>query len=340
MQLQALKAGVVLSMVLAALAISPAAVPADNYNAQPQVQAFITMMVDKHGFEQEQLVTIFSEAQHREDILELMRKPAEKRLEWHEYRKIFLTPARIEGGVDFWKENARALSMAEATFGVAPQVIVAIIGVETRYGSNTGKHRVLDALSTLAFDYPPRSEFFTAELEQYLILAREEDIDVVTTTGSYAGAMGYGQFIPSSYRHYAVDFDADGKRDLWNNKMDIIGSVANYFKQHDWKAGGPVAVRAAVEGDNYLPILDLGYKPNTVLDALRHDGITPLTPMPDELVAALLSLQQQDGPEYWLAFNNFYTITRYNHSPLYAMAVYQLSEEIREAHEKSPLFTQ
>ena len=254
------------------------------------------MMVDKHGFEQEELVTIFSEAQHREDILELMRKPAEKRLQWHEYRKIFLTPARIEGGVDFWKENARALSMAEATFGVAPQIIVAIIGVETRYGSNTGRHRVLDALSTLAFDYPPRSEFFTAELEQYLILAREEDIDVVTTTGSYAGAMGYGQFIPSSYRHYAVDFDEDGKRDLWNNKMDIIGSVANYFKQHGWKAGGPVAVRAAVEGDHYLPILDLGYKPNTVLDAMRHDGITPLTPMPDELVAALLSLRTAGRP--------------------------------------------
>jgi peptidoglycan lytic transglycosylase B len=340
MQLQALKAGVVPSLLLAALAISPAATLAANYNELPQVQAFITMMVDKHGFKQEQLVTVFSEAQHREDILELMRKPAEKRLEWYEYRKIFLTPARIEGGVAFWKENAQALSMAEATFGVAPQVVVAIIGVETRYGSNTGKHRVLDALSTLAFDYPPRSEFFTAELEQYLILAREENIDVVTTTGSYAGAMGYGQFIPSSYRHYAVDFDADGKRDLWNNKMDIIGSVANYFKQHGWKAGGPVAVRAAVEGNNYLSVLELGYEPNTVLDALRHDGITPLKPMPDELVAALLSLEQQDGPEYWLVFNNFYTITRYNHSPLYAMAVYQLSEEIREAYEKSPLFAQ
>jgi len=280
-------------------------------------------------------VAVFNEAQRREDILELMRKPAEKRLEWYEYRKIFLTPGRIDGGVDFWRENADVLARAESTFGVAPQVIVAIIGVETRYGSNTGRHRVLDALSTLAFDYPPRSEFFSGELEQYLILAREEDIDVVTTTGSYAGAMGYGQFIPSSYRNYAVDFDADGKRDLWNSKADIIGSVANYFKQHGWILGSPVAVRAAVEGEDYLPVLELGYEPNTVLDALRHDGITPLEPMPDELVAALLSLQQQDGPEYWLVFNNFYTITRYNHSPLYAMAVYQLSEEIREAYEQS-----
>jgi len=335
MRLQTLKAVTLSSLALAALALSPSAVPADNYNEQPQVQAFIAMMVDKHGFEQEQLVAVFNEAQRRDDILELMRKPAEKRLEWYEYRKIFLTPGRIDGGVDFWKENADVLARAESTFGVAPQVIVAIIGVETRYGSNTGRHRVLDALSTLAFDYPPRSEFFSGELEQYLILAREEDIDVVTTTGSYAGAMGYGQFIPSSYRNYAVDFDADGKRDLWNSKADIIGSVANYFKQHGWILGSPVAVRAAVEGEDYLPVLELGYEPNTVLDALRHDGITPLEPMPDELVAALLSLQQQDGPEYWLVFNNFYTITRYNHSPLYAMAVYQLSEEIREAYEQS-----
>ena len=338
MQLQALKAGFFPCVLLAALALCPQTVLADNYSDQPQVQTFIDMMVDKHGFEREELVVVFNEAQRREDILELMRKPAEKRLQWHEYRKIFLTPARTDGGVAFWKENAAVLSKAEAAFGVAPQIVVAIIGVETRYGSNTGRHRVLDALSTLAFDYPPRSKFFTGELEQYLILAREEDIDVVSTTGSYAGAMGYGQFIPSSYRNYAVDFDEDGKRDLWNNKMDIIGSVANYFNRHGWKAGNPVAVRASVEGDQYKAILELGYKPNTVLDALRHDGITPLQPMPDELVAALLSLEQKDGPEYWLAFNNFYTITRYNHSPLYAMAVYQLSEEIRGAYEQSPHF--
>ena len=332
------RAGLFSFMLPAMLALGPLNVPASSYTDQPQVQTFIDMMVDKHGFEQEELVVVFNEAQRREDILELMRKPAEKRLQWHEYRKIFLTPARIDGGVAFWKENADILRKAEAAFGVAPQIIVAIIGVETRYGNNTGRHRVLDALSTLAFDYPPRSEFFTGELEQYLILAREEDIEVVTTTGSYAGAMGYGQFIPSSYRNYAVDFDEDGKRDLWNNKMDIIGSVANYFNRHGWKAGSPVAVRAKVEGDQYSALLELGYKPNTVLDALRHDGITPIEPMPDDLVAALLSLEQKDGPEYWLAFNNFYTITRYNHSPLYAMAVYQLSEEIRGAYQQSAHF--
>ena len=334
MQLQPLKKGLFRTLLLAALCVS-SPFAASNYSQQPQVQAFIDNMVDKHGFDRDGLVTVLDKAESREDILELMRKPAEKRLQWFEYRKIFLTPSRIEGGVAFWEENAAILEKVVAEYGVAPQVIVAIIGVETRYGSNTGRHRVLDALATLSLDYPPRSNFFTGELEQFLILAREENIDLLTTTGSYAGAMGYGQFIPSSYRHYAVDFDGDGKRDLWNSKADIIGSVANYFHAHGWTNGTPVATRAQLEGNDYRTVLDLGYKPNTVLDAMRHDGITPVTSLPDELLAALIKFEQQDGPEYWLGFNNFYVITRYNHSPLYAMAVYQLSEEIRDAYEKS-----
>jgi membrane-bound lytic murein transglycosylase B len=332
MQLYALKKGLPRTLLLAALTLCTA-VAASDYDQQPQVQAFIDRMVNAHGFNREELVIVLHNAERREDILELMSKPAEKRLRWFEYRKIFLTQSRIEGGATFWKENTEILEQAAAEYGVDPQVIVAIIGVETRYGSNTGRHRVLDALTTLAFDYPPRSEFFTAELEQYLLLAREEDIDLLTTTGSYAGAMGYGQFIPSSYRNYAVDFDNDKKRDLWNNKADIIGSVANYFHVHGWTSGTPVATRADVTGNDYQRVLDLGYKPNTVLDALRHDGITPGTPLPDELLAALISFEQENGPEYWLGFNNFYVITRYNHSPLYAMAVYQLSEEIRDAYE-------
>jgi len=334
MQLQALTKGLFRSLLLAALTAGMP-VAASNYSQQPQVQTFIDRMVDQHGFERDELVTVLDNAERREDILELMRKPAEKRLKWFEYRKIFLTESRIQGGVSFWENNTEILDKVAGKYGVDPQVIVAIIGVETRYGSNTGRHRVLDALATLSFDYPPRSEFFTGELEQYLLLAREEDIDLLTTTGSYAGAMGYGQFIPSSYRNYAVDFDGDGKRDLWDNKADIIGSVANYFHAHGWTPGKPVATRAEVQGNDYQTVLDLGYKPNTVLDAMRHDGITPVTPQPDELLAALLSLDQKDGPEYWLGFNNFYVITRYNHSPLYAMAVYQLSEEIRDAREKS-----
>jgi len=333
-----LKSGLLSTLLLVACSLDTTAVTAtssSNYNDQPQVQAFIDRMVDNHDYNRDELVAVFNEAQRRDDILELMSKPAEKRLRWFEYRKIFLTESRIMGGVAFWEANEETLEKAGTEFGVDPQVIVAIIGVETRYGGNTGRHRVLDALSTLAFDYPPRSEFFTGELEQYLILAREEDIDLIATTGSYAGAMGYGQFIPSSYRHYAVDFDQDGKRDLMNNKMDIIGSVANYFQKHGWNPGTPVATRATVEGDEYQTVLDLGYKPNTVLDAMRHDGITPVAPLPDDLLAALIRFEQEDGPEYWLGFKNFYVITRYNHSPLYAMAVYQLSEEIRAAYEQS-----
>jgi membrane-bound lytic murein transglycosylase B len=336
MRLQTINKGLFSSLLLASL-LTITTVSAASYSAQPQVQVFIDRMVSEHGFERDELITVLDNAERREDILELMRKPAEKRLQWFEYRKIFLTQSRIDGGVSFWKENAELLKQAAETFGVDPQIIVAIIGVETRYGGNTGRHRVLDALATLAFDYPPRSQFFTGELEQYLILTREEDIDILTTTGSYAGAMGYGQFIPSSYRHYAIDFDEDGKRDLWTSKADIIGSVANYFKAHGWTAGTPVAVLADVQGDDYQTVLDIGYKPNTVLDAMRHDGITPRTPLPDELLAALIAFEQENGPEYWLGFNNFYAITRYNHSPLYAMAVYQLSEEIRDAYETSRL---
>jgi membrane-bound lytic murein transglycosylase B len=302
-----------------------------GYAANPQVQVFINEMVAQHGFSREELEKIFSQAQRRDDILTLMSKPAEKKLPWYEYRKIFLTQSRIEGGVAFWNQNAAILEQAAKAYGVDAQVIVAIIGVETRYGGNTGSHRVLDALSTLAFDYPPRGEFFRGELEQYLLLARAEHIDLLTTKGSYAGAMGYGQFIPSSYQRFAVDFDQDGKRDLWDSPMDIVGSVANYLHAHGWDPGATVTIRANVTGDRYESVIAKGLKPDTTVKELRTEGITPSITLPDDTLAALLSLEQENGPEYWLGLNNFYVITRYNHSPLYAMAVYQLSEEIRLA---------
>jgi membrane-bound lytic murein transglycosylase B len=311
-----------------------AATEAGGYAGNPDVQAFIDEMVAEHAFDREQLTGIFSHAERRDDIIELMSRPAEKRLEWGEYRKIFLTQSRIDGGVAFWDANEKILQQAEEKFGVDAQVIVAIIGVETRYGGNTGSHRVIDALSTLAFDYPPRSKFFRGELEQYLILAREENIDLLSATGSYAGAMGYGQFIPSSYRHYAVDFDGDGVRDLWDSPMDIIGSVANYMHKHGWDLGATVATPATVEGDAYTSLLDKGLKPETPVATLQASGITPARPVPGDTPAALLELVNTQGPEYWLALNNFYVITRYNRSPLYAMAVYQLSEEIRTAREQ------
>ena len=308
-----------------------AAPESGGYASNPQVQAFINEMVARHGFSKQELEKVFSQAQRSDSILEAMSRPAEKKLAWYEYRKIFLTQSRIEGGVAFWNQHAQVLAQAEKAYGVDAQVIVAIIGVETRYGGNTGKYRVLDALTTLAFDYPPRSKFFRGELEQYLLLARADHIDLLNTKGSYAGAMGYGQFIPSSYQHYAVDFDQDGKRDLWNSPMDIVGSVANYLHEHGWDPGATVTIRASVTGNRYESVIEKGLKPETPVKKLRSDGITPSKPLPDDTLAALISLEQPNGPEYWLGLNNFYVITRYNHSPLYAMAVYQLSEEIRQA---------
>jgi membrane-bound lytic murein transglycosylase B len=306
-----------------------------GYTEHPEAQAFIRDMAARHDFSKAELTAIFREAQRREDILTLMSRPAEKRLAWHEYRKIFLTQSRIDGGVAFWNQHAGILDKAERELGVDAQVIVAIIGVETRYGGNTGSHRVIDALATLAFDYPPRSTFFRGELEQYLVLAHEENIDLLSTKGSYAGAMGYGQFIPSSYRHYALDFDQDGKRDLWNSPMDIIGSVANYMHKHGWALGAPVIIPARVSGDAYQAVLDKGLKPHTAIRQLQQAGITPFVPQPGDALAALVQLENRDGPGYWLALNNFYVITRYNRSPLYAMAVHQLSESIRQAREQS-----
>jgi peptidoglycan lytic transglycosylase B len=305
-----------------------------GYASNPQVQVFINEMVARHGFSKQELEKIFSQAQRNDSILEAMSRPAEKKLAWYEYRKIFLTQSRIEGGVAFWNRHAEVLAQAEKAYGVDAQVIVAIIGVETRYGENTGKYRVLDALTTLAFDYPPRSKFFRSELEQYLLMARADHIDMLSAKGSYAGAMGYGQFMPSSYQRYAVDFDQDGKRDLWDSPMDIVGSVANYLHEHGWDPGATVTIRASVTGTRYESVIEKGLKPETSVKNLRAEGITPSQPLPNDTLAALVSLDQENGPEYWLGLNNFYVITRYNHSPLYAMAVYQLSEEIRQARER------
>jgi len=316
--------------VLAALAAGPGC--AEDFHADPQAQAFIEEMVERHKFDRKQLQTLFAEAKKRDDILEAIARPAEKTKPWYEYRKIFVKPARIEGGVKFWQENAAILQRAQQKFGVDPALVVAIIGVETRYGANTGSYRVIDALSTLAFAYPPRSKFFRSELEQFLILAQEENVDPATARGSYAGAMGYGQFIPSSYRHYAVDFDGDGKRDLWNNMEDIIGGVANYFHRHGWQADKPVAHKVTGGLDAAAQQVSESLKPGkkTAADFAKA-GITSTPPLPGELPVALLKLEQPDGPEYWLTGKNFYVITRYNRSPLYSMAVYQLSEAIRDA---------
>jgi len=307
---------------------------AGDFQDNADVQVFIDSMVKRHQFDRQELVTLFGKAKKRDDILEAISRPAEKTKPWYEYRKIFVKPKRIEGGVKFWKENVDILQRAEQKYGVDPAIIVAIIGVETRYGANTGSYRVIDSLSTLAFAYPPRSKFFRSELEQFLILAREEDVDTHTAKGSYAGAMGYGQFIPSSYRNYAVDFNGDGKRDLWNSLDDIIGSVANYFNRHGWKGGEPVANKASSNTPIKAAQISEKLKPGKkTAGDFAGEGITGTPPLPDDQPVALLELEQRDGPAYWLTSKNFYVITRYNRSPLYSMAVYQLSEAIRDVYQ-------
>lgn len=325
------------SLLLAALLtvmVSNASAASDTFAGNSDVKTFIDEMHDRHQFDTAKLTRLFDQAKRRQDILDAISRPAEKKA-WYEYRPIFLTQSRINGGVDFWENNAGILDKAEKKYGVDASIIVAIIGVETRYGGNTGSYRVLDALSTLAFAYPPRSKFFRKELEEFLVLSREEQVDLEKAMGSYAGAMGLGQFIPSSYRNYAVDMDKDGKRDLWNSMEDILGSVANYFHRHGWQQGQAVATLAKVKQPPAQALLDEGLKPSRTAGYFSKLGITPRESLAPATPAALLSLQGRKKPEYWLTTKNFYVITRYNRSPLYAMAVYQLSQAIENEYQRT-----
>ena len=302
-----------------------------TYDENPQVDTFISEMVTEHGFQKTDLESLFAQAVRKQNILDAISRPAEKTLTWAGYRKIFLTESRIKGGVEFWQENEAILNRAASDFGVPAEIIVAIIGVETRYGGNKGSFRVIDALSTLAFDYPRRSKFFRKELKEFLLLAREQKQNPIDLIGSYAGAMGYGQFIPSSYRAYAVDYDKDEFADIWNNTEDAIGSVANYFKRHGWKSGEQVAVRSRVEKTYDETIINDSLKPKRDLAALKAKGFLPTKTLKEDQPASAIRLEGQYGTEYWIGLQNFYVITRYNHSRLYAMAVWQLSQEIANA---------
>ncbi|HFC53837.1 MAG TPA: lytic murein transglycosylase B [Gammaproteobacteria bacterium] len=320
------------AVILLALLATSSPLAAKGLTELPALRAFVADMVERHGFSDQRLMRLFRQAELRPDIIAAISRPAEAK-PWHEYRPIFLTQKRIRGGVEFWNHNLETLVRAEREYGVPPQIIVAIIGVETRYGQYTGKHRVIDALATLAFDYPPRSSFFTGELEQYLLMTREEQIDPLSLRGSYAGAMGIPQFIPSSYRSYAVDFDGDGRRNLWNDPVDAIGSVAAYFKRHGWKAGEPVAFQTRVSGTGYRKLVEKGIKPQLPLREFPALGVQIPGHLDESQPGSLLQLETGGIPEFWIALHNFYVITRYNHSPLYAMAVYQLSNEIRKQWE-------
>lgn len=305
-----------------------------DYREHPEAKKFVAEMVSEHEFERAQLLEWLGQAQRQDSILELIARPAERTRTWAEYRPIFLQPLRVERGLEFWQAHRSAFERAERELGVPPEIVLAIIGVETNYGRTTGSHRVIDALSTLAFDYPPRSPFFRRELAQYFILMREQEQNPLAFKGSYAGAMGYGQFMPSSYRHYAIDFDGDGRIDIWNNPTDAIGSVANYFVEHGWQSGQPVAVRARAQGELSEELDEAWNKINRPERSLAHwraRGLVPIFALPESIESQPLRLEGVHGTEYWLAFNNFYVITRYNRSHLYAMATYQLSLEIKAA---------
>jgi len=298
-----------------------------NYSQRDDVQDFIRQMVERHGFDRKSLQQQFARAERLDDVLEKIARPAEKTLNWKQYQRIFLTQKRLRGGIEFMRRHRDLLKRAEQRYGVPAAIITAVIGVETYYGKHSGRTAVFDSLTTLGFDYPPRARFFRSELEQLLLLAREEDIDVKTVRGSYAGAMGMPQFISSSYRRYAVDFDQDGKRDLWHSLEDVVGSVANYFHVHGWRKGEPVLLPVAFSGrrkpgDNKL-------KPYQTVREFVQQGVTLKTDAPADARATLLTFEGKNGVEHWLGLQNFYVITRYNHSALYAMAVYHLSEQIR-----------
>lgn len=303
-----------------------------DFANNPNAQQFIDRMVNKHGFDRQQLQEILSQAKRLDSVLRLMdnqapttsvKPPSGPNGAWLRYRKKFITPDNVQNGVVFWNQYEDALNRAWQVYGVPPEIIVGIIGVETRWGRVMGKTRILDALATLSFNYPRRAEYFSGELETFLLMARDEQDDPLNLKGSFAGAMGYGQFMPSSYKQYAVDFSGDGHINLWD-PVDAIGSVANYFKAHGWVKGDQVAVMA----NGQAPGLPNGFKTKYSISQLAAAGLTPQQPLGNHQQASLLRLDVGTGYQYWYGLPNFYTITRYNHSTHYAMAVWQLGQAV------------
>ncbi|HEY1724922.1 MAG TPA: lytic murein transglycosylase B [Steroidobacteraceae bacterium] len=296
--------------------------------ARPEIQSFIEQLAAQ-GFDRHRVSVLLSAAEPQQKILDAMSRPAEKTLQWWEYRSRVLTPTRVDAGVELWHEHKELLDQVALEYQVAPEYLVAVIGVETKYGRNTGHFRVIDALMTLAFDYPPRAAYFRKELTQFLLLAREDKLDPLSIRGSYAGAMGALQFMPSSYRRFAVSEQHDAHRDLWGDWGDIFASTANYLHQAGWQYGAPVLAEAQLPGDVTLAPPDRVTLTET-LGALRSHGLSVSSELPDDTPAVLVSAPEQQANGYRVGFQNFYVITRYNNSPLYAMAVYELAQQIRQ----------
>jgi membrane-bound lytic murein transglycosylase B len=294
------------------------------------VKEFIAHMASADDFKKRPLRKLLNAAQSQPAILDAMEKPAEKAKQWFEYRPIFLTERRIKEGTDFWLAHRQALDQASVRSGVAPEYLAAILGVETYYGRLTGSYRVIDALATLAFDFPARSKFFRDELEQYLLLTRDMHVDPLTLKGSYAGAMGAPQFMPSNYRKYAVDANADGHIDLWSNWADVCASVGNYLKEKGWNAGEPVLTDATADPEKVADLDGRKLALSDTVGSLMAKGLSFESPLPAEAPALLIAADESDGVHWRVGYNNFYVITRYNHSALYAMAVYELASAVKQ----------
>lgn len=325
-----------LALALLLFGLSPAsAAQAGVFDGNPDVDAFIAQLVGEHQFDRDQLIRLFRQGRIQQDVLQAIARPGTAR-PWHEFRASTVTPARVREGGDYWRRHAAALARARAEYGVPEEIIVATIGIETSYGRTLGRNRLFDALATLAFGYPPRAALFRSELIELLLLARDMQSDALQYKGSYAGAMGVPQFLPSSYRRYAVDFDGNGQRDLWNH-ADAIGSVGNYYKVHGWAAGQAVLVMlersGGPPGDVFRQLLERGIQPHSSVAVFRGAGVSPAGAADDEALACAFSAETDNGTGYWLGFNNFYVITRYNRSINYALAVHELALELRRARD-------
>ena len=318
-----------LFLVLFSALLSTPALAVDH----PGADEFVALAVSEHGLQADEVRALLSQAEYKQSIVDAISRPAEGK-PWHEYRPIFLTDRRVSEGIDFWNDNRELIASASKQYGVDEEIIVAIIGVETFYGRITGSYRTIDALVTLGFYYPQglssdRSGFFSSELMHYIKLTSEEGLPASEVSGSYAGAMGMGQFMPSSYREYSVDFDQDGSRNLWRSTADVVGSVANYLHRHGWQSGQPVTRRArATQDAAFAKISTRDFSPTLTVAEWREQGFRSADELRPDLAAAVLKLVEKDRNTYWLTFKNFYVITRYNRSPRYAMAVYELSQEI------------
>jgi len=322
--------------VVVGLAVLPrfAAAQAD-FDGNPDVELFITQLVDEHQFDRAVLDRLFRQGRIQNGVLQAMARPATSR-PWYEFRASTITPSRLREGAEYWRRHAAALARATAEYGVPEEIIVATIGIETSYGRALGKGRVFDALATLAFGYPPRAALFRNELIELLLLSREMRADPLRYKGSFAGAMGVPQFLPSSYRRHAVDFDADGRRDLWSH-ADAIGSIGNYYRSYGWASGQPVL--AALERTNEPPpdafkqLLERGIQPHSSVAVFRRAGASMAGAANDDVLACAFAAETDSGTAYWLGFNNFYVITRYNRSINYALAVHDLALELRKARD-------